>query len=321
MSAESAFNLRQEFDGVDADDKFSEPVGYGVFGDFVLVGQNPFATNANCGGFSRWFGCVHTELHGVTLGGKNFSGKVYVKPVFHSCDSPLCPVCFYKGWAGREAHKIEVRLAEGAKRFGLVEHIVATVPPKFYGLDYEALRAKVVQILSDRGVIGGVLIFHGARFNLRQCWYWSPHFHCLGFIRGGYGKCRGCAKCVKGCGGFVDRSYRCFEKDSCVVKVLAKRKTVGGTAWYQLNHSTVKVGAKRFHVATWFGVCSYRKLKVMVTDKKSVCPICGSDLVKLLYFGDKRFDLGKREFYDDAFDADGRPVWLVDMRSGVWNRE
>lgn len=43
---------------------------------------------------------------------------------------------------------------------------------------------------------------------------------------------------------------------------MGERRTVGGTAWYQLNHATVKVGVKCFRVVTWFGVCSYRKLKV-----------------------------------------------------------
>ena len=31
-------------------------------------------------------------------------------------------------------------------------------------------------------------------------------------------------------GGFVDRQFRAYEKDGCIVRVLGKRKTVGGTA-------------------------------------------------------------------------------------------
>lgn len=311
-SAESAFKLRQEFDGV-YDDFDEEPVddGYASYGDFQLVGHG-IVTNDNCGKFSSFYGCVRTDLHDhVGLNGVNYKGKVFVRRVVHSCDKPSCPVCFKYGWAVREARKIEARLAEASKRFGLVEHIVATVPPKFYGLDYEVLRAKVVKVLAVRGVVGGVLIFHGFRYNLRKCWYWSPHFHCEGFILGGYGRCRGCAKCVKGCGGFVDRSYRAFEKDGCVVKVLGKRITVGGTAWYQLNHSSVKKGVKRFHVATWFGVCSYRKLKVVVEDKKRVCSICGSALVKLRYFGVKDFRGENKPFIDDLVDERGVDVWRV----------
>jgi len=272
-------DLKDDFDG-----EVSEN-GSGSYGGFQLVGHGK-VTNGKCGHFSSFYGCARVDLHNViTLDGKNYAGKVYVRPVFHSCDKPSCPVCSKYGWAPREAHKIEVRLAEASKRFGLAEHIVATVPPKYYGLSHEALRIKVREILYARGVVGGVMIFHGFRYNLRKYWYWSPHFHVLGFIMGGYGKCRGCKKCVKGCGGFVDRNYRCYEKDGCIVRVLGKRKTVGGTAWYQLNHSAVKVGVVRFHVATWFGVCSYRKLKVTVEAKKRLCPICKHTLVKLFYSG------------------------------------
>ena len=59
-----------------------------------------------------------------------------------------------------------------------------------------------------------------------------------------------------------------------------------GTAWYQLNHASVKRGVSRFHVATWFGVCSYRKLKLTVELKKAVCPICQHDLERLFFTTD-----------------------------------
>ena len=285
-SAEFGFKLRQELreelddlhDGFDG-----EPVvdSYGRYGDFALVGHGK-QTNEKCGRFSRFFGCVRGDLHDhVDLDGVNHRGKAYVKAVFHSCDKPSCPLCF-DAWARRECRKIEGRLVEASKRFGLVEHIVASVPLKDYGLSFEDLRRNTVKILYSRGVVGGVLIFHGFRYNRVKQWYFNPHFHVLGFVLGGYG-CRGCKKvCFKGCGGFEDKTRRCFESDGYIVKVLDKRITVGGTAYYQLNHSTVKVNAKRFHVATWFGIASYRKLKVTVERRKPLCPICGSELVPLL---------------------------------------
>jgi hypothetical protein len=99
-------------------------------------------------------------------------------------------------------------------------------------------------------------------------------------------------KCVKGCGGFVDRNYRLNEVDGVYVKVKGKRKTLFGTAWYQLHHSTIKTDVKRFHVVTWFGVCSYRELKISKELRakydamhRSKCPICGSDLVRHEYCG------------------------------------
>jgi hypothetical protein len=97
--------------------------------------------------------------------------------------------------------------------------------------------------------------------------------------------------------------------------VLGKRKTVFGTAWYQLNHSSIKVGVRRFHVCTWFGVCSYRRLKVTVEKKKVLCPICSEELVKLRYLGVRRIVKVKGEcgyvgsFVDDLVDGDGSLNW------------
>lgn len=336
-SARECAELRKEFlgqkdafDGDVFDDEQPEVMkesipalesGWGQYGVYEVVG-NGSITNDNCDKFRSYYGCLRSH-DVIASDGKNYKGKVYVKRVNCSCDKPSCPKCFKYGWAPREAGKIETRLKEGSKRFGLVEHIVATVPPKFYGLTFESLRAKIVAVLFARGVIGGVLIFHGFRYNLRKYFYWSPHFHVLGFILGGY-KCRGCSKCVRGCGGFVDRSYRCFEKDGCVVRVLGKRKTVGGTAWYQLNHATIKVGSPRFHVATWFGACSYRRLKVTPEKRRSLCPICGFDLVKLRYNGnrfvkDENLIGDRRSFFADAVDECGFPIWVADenaRRSG-----
>jgi len=326
-SAELDFNLRKEFG--DWDDNFDEfPVddSFATYGEFELVGHGK-VTNGFCGKFSKVYGCSRKHLHNrITLDGVNYSGMGYFKPVFNSCDKPSCPVCYKFGWAIREARKIEARLAESSKRFGLAEHIVCSVPVKDYGLSYEALRSKAVKVLKVRGVVGGCLIFHGFRYNLVKHWYWSPHFHVLGHILGGY-RCRGCKRksnCLKGCGGFDDRTWQAFQKDGYYVKVLGKRKSVYHTAWYQLNHSSVKRGVVRFHVATWFGVCSYRKLKVTVEFKKRVCPICKHELVEHFYCGRKpdvlavlrsdRDSCGKREFFADI-EENGCRAWVECVKS------
>jgi len=77
-----------------------------------------------------------------------------------------------------------------------------------------------------------------------------------------------------------------------------------------LNHSTIRINVKRPHACTWFGVCSYRKLKVKVEKRKALCPICGEELVKLHYFGDKHIVKNRGEsgyvssFIDDLVDCD-----------------
>jgi len=293
--------------------------GWASFGDYRLVG-NGEVTNSFCGVWCSFRGCLNVDKHDKTdLYGNNFSRKIYVEPVFHSCNKPSCPVCYKSGWAVRQAGRIEARLKEASKRFGRAEHIICSVPSRDYGLEFKALRRKAVKVLKVRGVVGGVLIFHGFRFNKRKWnWYWSPHFHVLGFVLGGYGRCRGCNRkwnCLKNCGGFDDRSYQCFLKDGYFVKVLGKRETVFGTAWYQLHHASVKKNVVRFHVATWFGVVSYRKLKVTIEKRKEVCPICQHDLVRVDYFGDKRFveDRCSLDYVRDSFEdfrEDGRVVWF-----------
>jgi hypothetical protein len=294
---------------------------FATLGEFQLVG-NGIKTNQWCGTFSSLRGCIRSDLHeGIKIfDGVNYTGKVYVEIHSHSCHKPSCPVC-YLSWAIREAHKIECRLAGAKKRFGKPEHIVASVPVSDYGLNYEDLRNRVVRILEDRGVIGGCMIFHGFRYSTVRLWYWSPHFHVLGVIKGGY-RCRDCnherGDC-RGCDGFNGKEVRGFEGDGYIVKVMAERKTIFGTAWYQLNHSTIRTNVKRPHACTWFGVCSYRKLNVKVDKKKSLCPICGEELVKLHYLGFRRI-VKERDSPDfvgsfvDDLEEDGRQVWVEDAR-------
>jgi hypothetical protein len=322
----------------------SEPVvDFGRYGDYWLVGHGE-VTNSECGVFKKFMGCLNAELHNAVRWYYPDLPKnaVFVKSVYHSCDNPLCPKCYKYGWAVREAGRIEARLKEASKRFGLIEHIVVSVPDNDCAMSLEDLRKKCVKVLSVRGVIGGCLIFHAFRYRnslesrkrgLPIGWFWSPHFHVLGFIGGeGYGKCRNCAfnpekvhnwdRC-KGCNGFEGLTRRCYEKEGgragsgYIVRVLGKRKTVGGTAWYQLNHASVRrgVNSKKSHVATWFGVCSYRKLKLINGEDvgiKHKCPICGNDLVRVRYLGVfSEVSISRRGEIVSFYDDDGKPLWEI----------
>ena len=298
---------------------------WATYGNWQLVG-NGKQTNGFCGVFMRFKGCLRVDLHNrISLDGVVHKNEVYIQPVHNWCNKPSCPVCYRHGWALREAGKIEMRLAEASKRgFGQVEHIVCSVPVKDYDLGYDSLRAKVVQLLFSRGVVGAALVFHAFRYSIIKQWYFSPHYHALGFLADGY-SCRLCKRknnCIKGCGGFDDRSYQAFLRDGYYVKVLGKRKTVFGTAWYELNHSSIDVTKERFHVAVWFGVCSYRKMKLsdevkerFLSRKKSVCPICRYELERVRYFGGKHFvvdrcAVGYRQKFFADYLEDGRVVWF-----------
>ena len=72
----------------------------------------------------------------------------------------------------------------------------------------------------------------------------------------------------------------------------------------------------RHVVVTWFGNCSYRRLKVTYEIRKMVCPLCQHDLEDGLYFGDKVFakDKNASDYVRDSWLPlleDGREVWVV----------
>jgi hypothetical protein len=54
-----------------------------------------------------------------------------------------------------------------------------------------------------------------------------------------------------------------------------------------LEHASVVRGVENFRVVLWFGVASYRKLKIMKEDlpKHDPCGICGEPLYRGRYHG------------------------------------
>ena len=363
--AKDGFSAKERKDWLAHDETFSNPLGddfedreinsfedlekdntpyngWGRYGNHVLVGNGRVTDPNKCGTFFGFYGCLNVHLHDlVTLEGRNYKGKIYIKKRFHSCDKPTCPVCFKSGWAVREARRIEDRIREASRKFGLAEHIVASVPQNDYGLPFEKLRRKIVKVLKSRYVLGGVHIFHAFRYanfeearkkHVPQGWYWSPHFHIIGFVDGGYSKCRKCEnmmlngevkyplKCLS-CKGFEGQTRRMWNKEGgknkgYIVQVMGKRKSVFGTAWYQLNHASIVSGKERVHVATWVGTCSYAKLKLAKGDRleRDRCPICGYDLIRVRYVGDDYVgimaDWWVKEFLDDFRDKGGTPNWV-----------
>lgn len=266
----------------------------------------------------------HKDVH---VNEVDCTGKVVVRHKHWWCHKPTCPVCFNRGWAVREARSVVGRLDVGVERgFGKVEHISVSVPPEDYGLPEKVLREKCRLALLVRGVVGGCMIFHGFRINKeRSALVWAPHYHTLGFIRGGFDVCRGCVHDVKdcrGCSEFKGREVREYEKDRYLVKVLGERKTVFGTGWYQLNHATVRVGLRRFHTVTWFGICGNRKFKSAKLASEDVCPACSEDMVRCAYRGRRRIarNVGdanyKAWFVDNEFDECGEPNY-VDFGGGA----
>jgi len=125
-------------------------------------------------------------------------------------------------------------------------------------------------VLKKAGFIGGSVIFHPYRERTgTQEWYFSPHFHCLGY-------------------GWIRNTKLIYEKYGWVIKNAKLRKTVIGTALYQLSHCGVH---ERYHSVTWFGALAYNKLRVKYPEvEKERCPICGEELRPLWYFGMEKFE-------------------------------
>jgi hypothetical protein len=221
-------------------------------------------------------------------------------------------------------------LEEGVRRgFGKIEHL--TVSPRFvdHGLPVEVLISMCRVALRDRGgvEVSGSTIFHGFRVDQkRNVLKWSPHLHCLAFLDGqGFDRCRECVHaredCAE-CSGFKGREVRGYAKDGILVKVHGERTTVFGTAFYLLNHATLRLGVKRFHVVTYFGKCGNRKYASGKSESKSECPACGEEGVKCYYVGKRHLvkdigDVGYRPlFMDDEFGENGEPQYIEIVGGG-----
>jgi len=295
-----------------------EPVGRGV------------KSSPLCGKHVGYNICRDVDAHeGVVINGEDWTGKLGVAHKHLWCHKSSCPVCFIRGWSVRGARNMESRLNVGVKRgLGKVEHVVVSPPVADRDLPEYVLRKKCRDALFDRGVEGGCMIFHGYRRDKeRGVLAWRPHYHVLCFIEGGFDHCRecvhergGCASCI----GFKGREVRGYAKDGYLVKVLAEREksyygdkpNIFGTAFYQLNHATIRLGVKRFHAVTWFGSCGNRKFKGEKLMAEAVCPACGGEMVRAIYVGKKPIvkDVGhadyKAVFPFDEFGEDGEPNFI-----------
>jgi hypothetical protein len=289
-------------------------------------------TRDTCGKWNdRTFGCLNVEEHGVAFDSYgnlvNHSGKIYVRPVVMSCNKPSCPIC-WKRWAKKQARRTAERLLEASKIHGVVEHIVDSPPRWEWGSDVDVLYHIAIDRARARGVIGGSIIYHELRYTRSRGWYFSPHFHILGFLNGGY-RCRKCkhfvlrsAEVCGKCCGFEGLTRRLNLMDGHIVKVLEERKkaygsnkpNIEGTAKYELGHASYKVDAKRANVVRYFGVVSYRRLKVVPAKEPCLCPHCKRELVEIKYVGD---DANVIDWLNSRFDGVCKSSWLDYRQDGV----
>jgi hypothetical protein len=248
--------------------------------DFPLVGSGE--SKADCGHFYT-VGCLNGEEHeGMNLDGQNMEGKAYLERHKNSCHRPLCPIC-WEDWATREVAAARKRLDAYVLRGRTLKviHVTVSVPHVDYGLSLQDLRRKAYKALKKVHVFGGMAIYHPKRQTDTKKWYFSPHFHILGY-------------------GWLTDVRANYIHSGYVVKNIGIRKTVEGTIWYQLSHAGI---SEKHHSVTWFGVLSYGKLKVRKEEEAPrVCPLCGRPLRRVYWIGEGEPSLPDIEgmaFYDD----------------------
>lgn len=286
--------------------------------NFVPVGRG-VPSSPNCAKYVGIRTCEDVEAHkGKFLGCRDATGMAVVKHMHWWCHRPLCPRCFIRGWATREARSIESRLEEGTRRgYGKVEHIVVSFNSDDACLDWKVLRKKACLALKDRGVIGNCTVFHGYSMNRERTFLvWHPHYHALGYVEGdGFDRCRWCVHVREDCSvcdGFKGKEVRGFKKDGILVRVLSARKksyygdkpNVFGTAFYQLHHSTVKIGIGRFHVVVWNGNVSNKQFKTPKAVFDVKCPVCKESMHKA------RYEDKSRPFVEDVGDPNYESISL-----------
>jgi hypothetical protein len=243
--------------------------------------RNPMSDKSTCGEWVQ-YGCKNVSKHTNNLL-TNIRNPVFLKPTKYNCHRLRCSECYT-----REAYSSSVRIARRIRYFkqtpeyfnsrSILQETHVIVSPRVEIQDtYNSIRSKVVKLLLDVGVIGGVLIVHHYRCEDRKYDKKGLHFHCVGYSH------RALVR-----GSEVKRQFH--QEKFAVVKNMGKRKSVQKTVSYLLSHSTVH---KKYHSITWFGKLTYSKLttpeisveELKEFEKIKCCPICQERLDKLDYVG------------------------------------
>ena len=208
-------------------------------------------------------GCLIVAGH---FHNETFRGKGYLKTFERSCFRADCEKCMPK-WMGRSSNKATRRIEKYEKlSHKKVKHIIISVPKWHYGLSKKEQSKKAYEVLKSLQCEGGAIIYHPFRYDrpLKE-WYYSPHFHILGF-------------------GWIRGVAENYSKNGYFVKNLGFRDSTFSTFYYQLSHAGIK---KHNHSLVWFGDLSYSKLKLDDLDSELMkCPICEEELHELVLIGD-----------------------------------
>ena len=242
---------------------------------------NPDDDKSHCG---KWvvYGCTNVSKHKNNLLTDN-PNPVFFKPNQYNCHRLRCAECYE-----RESYFASVRIARRIRYFRqtnefyssadpLMETHVIVSPRVEIQDTYNSIRSRVVKLLQDVGVVGGVLIVHHFRCEDKKYDKLGLHFHCVGYSHRARVR-----------GSEVARQFKKY--NFAIVKNKGERRSVQKTVSYLLSHSTVH---KKYHSITWFGKLTYSKLhtpeitlkELKEFEKIKCCPICKERLDKLDYVG------------------------------------
>ena len=181
------------------------------YDDWHLPGQKE--KRSFCGDWS-YMGCLNKQNHS--------NGEIFLKPFQRSCFRADCEQCCFK-WLGRSASKATKRMKLYEKQSKkIAKHIIISVPYWDYYKPKKEIAKKAYQVLKEVKADSGLIIFHPFRYHKKtDMWYYSPHFHVLGF-------------------GWIENVVETYNKYGYVIKNLGKRETIFGTIYYQLSHCGIK---------------------------------------------------------------------------------
>ena len=237
---------------------------------YHLPGTKP--KRDTCGDWA-WKGCNNIQGHkDKTFNGCTMTGKGYATNFQMCCFRADCEYCWLN-WSYRQASKATKRIEKFESMTNYkVRHIIISVPQWDYGKDPKVLRKMARDKLNavmpneDWNKFGGCIVYHPNRkiwvdSDQRFRWYYSPHFHVMGF---------GWTLPTKETNEI--RQGWIIETQSNYDDYNKRERSTFQTLSYILTHAGIKKGKQTL---TWFGDLSYCKLSMPKEDYlMGNCPIC-----------------------------------------------
>ena len=234
---------------------------------------------SSCGEWA-WKGCDNIKGHeGITFNDTDCTNKGYATNFQMCCFRADCEYCWLT-WSYRQASKATRRFEkykEVSKTKYKPRHIIISVPDWDYGKSKKELsklaRDKLNSVIPKWSTFGGCIIYHPFRNEMidgKLIWYYSPHFHVLGYGWTLPTKSKESKKIRR---GWIVETV--IDKDEHGNPI---ERSTFQTLSYQLTHAGIK---KSNHTLTWFGDLSYCKLEIEKEDYETgKCPICENILTK-----------------------------------------